>query len=68
MADFSIDPFYALSREIEATKTKVSDSIFENYKLQIAQTNDVNNRAMQVALHTSTALADLKQQTANSVL
>lgn len=68
MADFSIDPFYALSREIEGTKTKVADSIFENYKLQIAQTNDVNNRAMQVALHTSTALADLKQQTANSVL
>jgi hypothetical protein len=68
MTSFTLDPFYALSREIEATKTKVSDSIFENYKLQVAQTNDINNRAMQVALHDSTALADLKQSVSESTL
>ena len=71
MADttsFIMDPFYALSREVEATKTKVADSVFENYKLQVAQTNDINNRAMQVALHDSTALANLKQQVADSTL
>ena len=65
---YVMDPFYALSREIEATKTKVSDSIFENYKLQVAQTNDINNRAMQVALHDATALADLKQAVADGTL
>jgi hypothetical protein len=65
---FVMDPFYALSREVEATKTKVADSVFENYKLQVAQTNDINNRAMQVALHDSTALANLKQQTADAVV
>ncbi|NBP01971.1 MAG: hypothetical protein EBU90_17955 [Proteobacteria bacterium] len=71
MADytsFAMDPFYALSREVEATKTKVSDGIFENYKLQVAQTNDINNRAMQVALHDASALADLKQATTNGTL
>jgi hypothetical protein len=71
MADYTsfvMDPFYALSREVEATKTKVSDSIFENYKLQVAQTNDINNRAMQVALHDASALADLKQATSNGTL
>lgn len=65
---YVMDPFYALSREIEATKTKVSDSIFENYKLQVAQTNDINNRAMQVALHDSTAFADLKQAVSDGTL
>ena len=68
MADYMMDPFYALSREIEATKTKVADSIFENYKLQVAQTNDINNRAMQVALHDASALADLKQATVEGTL
>ena len=69
MADgYSIDPFYALSKEVEAVKTKVADSIFENYKLQVAQTNDINNRAMQVALHDAAALADLKQATADGTL
>ena len=69
MADgYSIDPFYALSKEVEAVKTKVADSIFENYKLQVAQTNDINNRAMQVALHDTAALADLKQATADGTL
>ena len=67
MADFTTDPFYALSREVEGTKTKVADSVFENYKLSVAQTNDINNRAMQVALHNDTAFADLKQQIANSI-
>lgn len=68
MADMTMDPFYALAREIEATKTKVSDGIFENYKLQVAQTNDINNRAMQVALHDATALADLKTAVADGTL
>lgn len=68
MADMTMDPFYALAREIEATKTKVADGIFENYKLQVAQTNDINNRAMQVALHDSSALADLKTAVADGTL
>lgn len=67
MAEFTADPFYALANEVEATKTKVADSVFENYKLSVAQTNDINNRAMQVALHNDTAFADLKQQVANSI-
>ena len=68
MTGFAMDPFYALSREVEATKTKISESIFENYKLQVAQTNDINNRAMQVALHDATALADLKTAVADGTL
>lgn len=67
MADFTTDPFYAIAREVEATKTKVADSVFEGYKLSVAQTNDINNRAMQVALHDTAALADLKQQTADAI-
>lgn len=66
--EFMMDPFYALSREVEATKTKVADSVFENYKLAVAQTNDINNRAMQVALHDTAALADLKQAVADGTL
>jgi hypothetical protein len=65
---FAYDPFMALAQEIEATKTKVADSVFENYKLSVAQTNDVNNRAMQVALHDATALSDLKRQVADGIL
>jgi hypothetical protein len=69
MADFlTTDPFFHLSREISSTREKISDSIFENYKLQVAQTNDINNRAMQVALHDASALADLKQATSEGVL
>lgn len=68
MADFTTDPFYALSREIEATKTKVADGVFEGYKLSVAQTNDINNRAMQVALHDATAFADLKSATSKGTL
>ena len=62
MADMNLttDPFFHLSREIAGTREKVSDSVFENYKLQVAQTNDINNRAMQVALATTSSLADLK--------
>lgn len=66
--EYIMDPFYALSREIEATKTKVADSVFEGYKLSVAQTNDINNRAMQVALHDAGALADLKLATTNGTL
>jgi hypothetical protein len=57
-----------LLQNIQDTKTKVSDSIFENYKLQVAQTNDINNRAMQVALHDTSAFADLKQAVADGTL
>jgi len=71
MADMSMlttDPFFHLSRETASLREKVSDSIFENYKLQVAQTNDINNRAMQVALHDASALADLKQATQDGTL
>ena len=71
MADLSMlttDPFFHLSRETASLREKVSDSVFENYKLQVAQTNDINNRAMQVALHDASALADLKQATSEGTL
>jgi hypothetical protein len=71
MADMSMlttDPFFHLSRETASLREKVSDSVFENYKLQVAQTNDINNRAMQVALHDASALADLKQATSEGTL
>jgi hypothetical protein len=57
-----------LNGQIHSVREKVADSIFENYKLQVAQTNDINNRAMQVALSTTSSLADLKQATADSTL
>jgi hypothetical protein len=69
MADSIVtDPFFMLNGQIHSVREKVSDSIFENYKLQVAQTNDINNRAMQVALSTSSSLADLKQATSNGTL
>jgi hypothetical protein len=69
MADMlTTDPFFMLSGQVQSVREKVADSIFENYKLQVAQTNDINNRAMQVALHDATALADLKQATADGTL
>jgi hypothetical protein len=69
MADMlTTDPFFNLTNQVAGVREKVSDSIFENYKLQVAQTNDINNRAMQVALHDATALADLKQATSDGVL
>jgi hypothetical protein len=70
MADYTLtsDPFFQLSREVGSTREKVADSIFEGYKLQVAQTNDVNNRAMQVALHNTSALADLKAATSKGTL
>ena len=61
MADFlTTDPFFHLSNQVQGVREKVSDSIFENYKLQVAQTNDINNRGMQVALQNTSSLADLK--------
>ena len=68
MTNLTTDPFFFLSNQIASTREKVSDSVFENYKLQVAQANDINNRAMQVALHDATALADLKQATAEGTL
>lgn len=70
MADYSLttDPFFFLSNQVAGVREKVSDSIFENYKLQVAQTSDINNRAMQVALHDTSALADLKGQVNNGTL
>ena len=69
MADYlTTDPFFSLLANVQDVKTKVSDSIFENYKMQVAQTNDINNRAMQVALHDATALADLKQAVSEGTL
>jgi phage gpG-like protein len=69
MADtFTTDPFFALLQNIQDTKTKVSDSTLENYKLQVAQANDINNRAMQVALHTTSSTADLKAAVTRGIL
>jgi DNA uptake protein ComE-like DNA-binding protein len=68
MTNLTTDPFFSLLSQVQDVKTKVSDSIFENYKLQVAQTNDINNRAMQVALHDSSELATIKQEIANSTL
>ena len=69
MADMlTTDPFFNLTNQVAGVREKVSDSIFENYKLQVAQTNDINNRAMQVALHDASALADLKQATSDGTL
>jgi hypothetical protein len=69
MADMlTTDPFFSLLANVQDVKTKVADSVFENYKLQVAQANDVNNRAMQVALHDATAFADLKQAVSESTL
>jgi hypothetical protein len=69
MADMlTTDPFFSLLANVQDVKTKVADSVFENYKLQVAQANDVNNRAMQVALHDATALADLKQAVSEGTL
>ena len=68
MTTLTTDPFFSILQNVQDVKTKVADSIFENYKLQVAQTNDINNRAMQVALHDASALADLKQETSNGTL
>ena len=69
MADMlTQDPFFSLTNQVAGVREKVSDSLFENYKLQVAQANDVNNRAMQVALHDASELAAIKQEVANSTL
>jgi hypothetical protein len=69
MADMlTTDPFFILNGAVQGVREKVSDSIFENYKLQVAQTNDINNRAMQVALHDASELASLKQAVAEGTL
>ena len=68
MSTLTTDPFFAITNQVAGVREKVSDSIFENYKLQVAQTNDINNRAMQVALHDATALADIKQEVSNGTL
>jgi hypothetical protein len=62
------DPFFNLTNQVGSVREKVSDSVFENYKLQVAQTNDVNNRAMQVALNKATALSALKSATSAATL
>ena len=68
MSTLVTDPFFSILQNVQDVKTKVADSIFENYKLQVAQANDINNRAMQVALHDTAALADLKQATSEGTL
>ena len=69
MADFlTTDPFFALLQNVQDTKTKVADSVFENYKLQVAQSNDINNRAMQVALSNTSSFADLKAAVSKGTL
>jgi hypothetical protein len=61
MQTFLTDPMFQIYTKMGEIETKVSDSVFENYKLQVAQTNDINNRAMQTAFHTTSALDALKQ-------
>ena len=61
METFLTDPMFQVYTKMGEIETKVSDSIFENYKLQVAQTNDINNRAMQTAFHTAATLDALKQ-------
>lgn len=61
MPSFTTDPMFQVYTKLGEIETKISDSVFENYKLQVAQTNDINNRAMQTAFHTDSALAALKQ-------
>ena len=61
MESFITDPLFQVYTKLGEIETKVADSVFENYKLQVAQTNDINNRAMQTAFHTDSALAALKQ-------
>lgn len=69
MADMlTTDPFFALTSQVAGVREKVSDSVFENYKLQVAQTNDINNRAMQVALHDASEFAAIKQEVSNGTL
>ena len=71
MADITsltTDPFFSLTGQVASVREKVSDSIFENYKLQVAQTNDINNRAMQVALHDAGELAAIKTQISDGTL
>lgn len=61
METFLTDPMFGLYTKMGEIETKISSSVFENYKLQVAQTNDINNRAMQTAFHTTSALDALKQ-------
>jgi hypothetical protein len=70
MAELSTgtNAFFSLLQNVQGVKEKVADSVFENYKLQVAQANDINNRAMQVALHDATALADLKAAASKGTL
>jgi len=62
------DPYFSLLQNVDDVKTKVADSIFESYKLQVAQAADINNRAMQVALHNAQSIADLKAAVNKSTL
>lgn len=64
----STDPFFSLLANVQDVKTKVSDGIFEDYKMQVEQSNDINNRAMQVALSNKKAFAGLKAAATASVL
>jgi hypothetical protein len=68
MTTLTTDPFFSLLQSVQDVKTKVADSVFENYKLQVAQANDINNRAMQVALHDASELANLKQAVSEGTL
>ena len=68
ISTLATDPFFSVLQNVQDVKTKVADSVFENYKLQVAQTNDINNRAMQVALHDAAALADLKNAVSKGTL
>lgn len=57
----TMDPMFQVYTKMGEIETKISNSVFENYKLNVAQTNDINNRAMQTAFHTDATLAAIKQ-------
>lgn len=56
-----MDPLFQIYTKMGEIETKIANSVFENYKLSVAQTNDINNRAMQTAFHTDATIAALKQ-------
>jgi len=65
---YAMSSFQAISTDIAGVNTKIADSIFEGYKLSVAQSADINNRAMQVALSNSAATAALKAAVTNGIL
>lgn len=56
----SVDPHLLILQSLGDAKEQIAASVFENYKLQVAQANEINNRSLQVSLHNARELADIK--------